>query len=44
MCTSTSKRSRRLEETEDPRRYLDLVLEDEFPLSIFFSTLKAKLA
>ncbi|HWC87548.1 MAG TPA: DUF6421 family protein [Solirubrobacteraceae bacterium] len=37
-------RTRRLEETEDPRGYLDLVLEDEFPLSIFYSSLKAKLA
>jgi hypothetical protein len=36
--------SRRLEETEDPRGYIDLVLEDEFPLSIFYSSLKAKLA
>jgi hypothetical protein len=36
--------SRRLEETEDPRPYLDLVLADEFPLSIFYATLKAKLA
>jgi len=36
--------SRALEETEDPRGYLDLVLEDEFPLSIFYSSLKAKLA
>jgi hypothetical protein len=36
--------SRGLEETEDPRAYLDLVLEDEFPLSIFYSSLKAKLA
>jgi hypothetical protein len=36
--------SRGFEETEDPRPYLDLVLEDEFPLSIFYSSLKAKLA
>ena len=35
---------RRLEEMEDPRRYVDLVLDDEFPLSIFYSSLKAKLA
>jgi hypothetical protein len=27
---------------EDPRPYLDLVLEDEFPLSIFYSALKAQ--
>jgi Family of unknown function (DUF6421) len=31
-------------ETEDPRPYVDLVLDDEFPLSIFYSSLKAKLA
>jgi hypothetical protein len=31
-------------ETADPRPYVDLVLEDEFPLSIFYTTLKAKLA
>ena len=31
-------------ETEDPRPYVDLVLEDEFPLSLFYSQLKAKLA
>ncbi|HZU60625.1 MAG TPA: DUF6421 family protein, partial [Solirubrobacteraceae bacterium] len=31
-------------EVPDPRPYVDLVLEDEFPLSIFYSTLKAKLA
>jgi hypothetical protein len=31
-------------DTEDPRPYVDLVLEDEFPLSIFYSSLKAKLA
>ena len=36
--------SRALEEAEDPRGYLDLVLADEFPLSIFYATLKAKLA
>jgi hypothetical protein len=35
--------ARELEETEDPRAYLDFVLEDEFPLSIFYSTLKTKL-
>ncbi len=33
---------RDLDEAEDPRGYVDLVLEDEFPLSIFYSTLKAK--
>jgi hypothetical protein len=31
-------------EVEDPRPYVDEVLDDEFPLSIFYSTLKAKLA
>jgi hypothetical protein len=36
--------ARGLEETEDPRRYLDLVLGDEFPLSIFYSSLRSKLA
>jgi hypothetical protein len=30
-------------EVADPRSYVDLVLEDEFPLSIFYTTLKAKL-
>jgi hypothetical protein len=34
---------RELPELADPRPYVDLVLEDEFPLSIFFSSLKAKL-
>jgi hypothetical protein len=31
-------------DVEDPRPYVDQVLEDEFPLSIFYSALKAKLA
>jgi hypothetical protein len=31
-------------DVEDPRFYIDLVREDEFPLSIFYSSLKAKLA
>jgi hypothetical protein len=31
-------------DVEDPRSYIDLVLEDEFPLSLFYSSLKAKLA
>ena len=31
-------------EVEDPRPYIDLVLKDEFPLSIFYSSLKSKLA
>jgi len=35
---------RDLPEIEDPRTYCDLVLPDEFPLSIFYSSLKAKLA
>jgi hypothetical protein len=34
---------RDLAEVEDPRPYCDLVLADEFPLSIFYSSLKAKL-
>jgi hypothetical protein len=33
---------RELPEVEDPRPYCDLVLPDEFPLSIFYSSLKAK--
>jgi Family of unknown function (DUF6421) len=36
--------ARDLPETDDPRPYVDLVLDDEFPLSIFYSSLKAKLA
>jgi hypothetical protein len=36
--------ARELPELEDPRPYVDLVLDDEFPLSIFYTTLKAKLA
>jgi hypothetical protein len=31
-------------EVEDPRPYVDLVLDDEFPLSIFYSALRVKLA
>ncbi len=34
---------RDFQETPDPRPYVDLVLEDEFPLSIFYETLKGKL-
>jgi hypothetical protein len=30
-------------DVQDPRPYIDLVLEDEFPLSIFYTALKAKL-
>jgi hypothetical protein len=36
--------ARTLTDIEDPRPYVDLVLDDEFPLSIFYSSLKAKLA
>ena len=35
---------REFRDVEDPRPYIDLVLEDEFPLSLFYSSLKAKLA
>ena len=35
---------RELPELPDPLPYVDLVLEDEFPLSIFYATLQAKLA
>jgi hypothetical protein len=35
--------SREFTEAEDPRLYLDRVLADEFPLSIFYASLKAKL-
>jgi hypothetical protein len=35
---------REFDDVEDPRPYIDLVLEDEFPLSIFYSALKTKLA
>jgi hypothetical protein len=36
--------AREFSDSEDPRSYVDLVLEDEFPLSIFYSALKTKLA
>ena len=36
--------ARDFEDVEDPRPYVDHVLDDEFPLSIFYSSLKAKLA
>ena len=36
--------ARRFDDVEDPRPYVDLVLDDEFPLSLFYSSLKAKLA
>jgi Family of unknown function (DUF6421) len=33
---------RALDDGADPRTYIDLVLDDEFPLSIFYTSLKAK--
>ena len=36
--------ARSLAEVEDPRPYLDEVLPDEFPLSMFYTPLKGKLA
>jgi hypothetical protein len=36
--------AREFTEDEDPRPYIDLVRDDEFPLSIFYSSLKVKLA
>lgn len=39
-----ASRVRDFEDVEDPRPYVDLVLEDEFPLSIFYSSLRTKLA
>jgi hypothetical protein len=38
-----SAAARELPELDDPRPYCDLVLADEFPLSIFYSSLKGKL-
>jgi len=35
---------REFTDVEDPRPYIDLVRDDEFPLSIFYSSLKANLA
>ena len=35
---------REFQDVEDPRSYIDLVLEDEFPLSLFYTSMKAKLA
>lgn len=35
---------REFQDGEDPRPYIDLVLEDEFPLSLFYSSLSTKLA
>lgn len=37
-------KARDFTDVEDPRPYIDLVLDDEFPLSLFYSSLKAKLA
>lgn len=34
---------REFADVEDPRPYVDLVLDDEFPLSMFYSSLKGKL-
>ena len=39
-----SASARDFTDVEDPRPYIDLVRDDEFPLSIFYSSLKAKLA
>jgi hypothetical protein len=38
-----SAEARTFTEVEDPRPYVDDVLPDEFPLSLFYSSLKAKL-
>ncbi len=35
--------AREFTDVEDPRPYVDLVLDDEFPLSLFYTSLKAKL-
>ena len=42
--SSWAAAAREFADVEDPRPYVDLVLDDEFPLSIFYSSLKAKLA
>ena len=39
-----AREARGFTDTEDPRPYIDLVLDDEFPLSIFYSSLRQKLA
>ncbi|HEX8102896.1 MAG TPA: DUF6421 family protein [Solirubrobacteraceae bacterium] len=39
-----AREKRDFTDVEDPRPYIDLVLADEFPLSIFYSSLRAKLA
>jgi nucleotide-binding universal stress UspA family protein len=39
-----SAAQRQFVDVEDPRPYVDRVLEDEFPLSLFYTSLKAKLA
>jgi hypothetical protein len=36
--------TRVLDDADDPRSFVDHVLDDEFPLSIFYSSLKAKLS
>jgi catechol 2,3-dioxygenase-like lactoylglutathione lyase family enzyme len=44
IASRWAKQARELNDAEDPRPYIDLVLDDEFPLSLFYSSLKAKLA
>jgi hypothetical protein len=39
-----ARETRDFADVEDPRPYIDLVLDDEFPLSIFYSSLRSKLA
>jgi hypothetical protein len=39
-----ARERRALDDEPDPRSFIDRVLPDEFPLSIFYSSLKAKLA
>jgi hypothetical protein len=38
-----AREARKFTDVEDPRPYIDLVADDEFPLSIFYSSLKQKL-
>ena len=38
-----AREARDFTDVEDPRPYIDLVLPDEFPLSIFYSSLRTKL-
>jgi hypothetical protein len=42
--SSWTSEVRAYREVEDPRPYIDEVLDDEFPLSMFYTQLKAKLA